>query len=297
MERREPGSAVNAAYELKRQGLRPWLWLLLFVMRNWITSWAFFLPSFVLSLLQMFTGAAVFYLMGQLVAPGAAEHVEQYGTQYGTYIVIGLMFKRFMDATVGGFYEGFQHSYWASQTDVYLQHPGGLSALLSGDILMRYFMSIVHTLAYLAVGIWLFGVTVEVANLPDVVAILALVTLALMGLGLASASAFTLLNAKSGESPVGWLLGFAVTLLAGVYFPPTVLPAWLQSLADWLPHTHALHAARLCLSGKASLATPEIGAAAVFLVKFAALALPVGLLLYVAGMRKAQRDGSLSRWS
>ena len=66
------------------------------------------------------------------------------------------------------------------------------------------------------------------AYLPDVLVVLILAVIALTGLGLAGASTFTLLNAKNWDSnPIGWLVGFGVTLLSGVYFPPTVLPEWL----------------------------------------------------------------------
>lgn len=34
-----------------------------------------------------------------------------------------------------------------------------------------------------------------------------------------------------------------------------------------------------------------------FLLKFTAVALPIGALLFAVGMRKAQRDGALTRWS
>jgi hypothetical protein len=47
-------------------------------------------------------------------------------------------------------------------------------------------------------------------------------------------------------------------------------------------------AARLCLSGQATLATPEVAASAVFLLQFALVTLPIGLL-YALGMHKAQR--------
>lgn len=289
---------TTVAFELKARGVRPWLGLVVFAMRNWIFTWTFFLPSFVLSLAQMFTGAAAFYLMGTLVGPGAAEHVQRYGVGYGSYIITGLMLNLLMTETLQGYHQCLSSTYWASQTDAYLQHPGGLSALLVGNLLMRYLMAAVNTLAYLLVGVWLFRVPVAFANLPHVAGLLGLALFSLTGLGLAGASAFTLLNAKSWDSnPVTWLMGFAVTLMAGVYFPPTVLPEWLQAVGGWLPQTHALHAARLCLSGQATLATPEVGASAGFLVKFGLATLPVGLVLYGAGMRRAQRDGTLSRWS
>ena len=287
-----------AFQELKRGGIRSWLALVGFTMRNWFFGWTFFLPDFALNMLSMFTSATIFYLMGQLVASGAEAQVAQYGMDYGAYIVTGVMFNLIMTETMSAYHESCLRGYWATQFDTYLQHPGGVSALLTGDVLSRYLLAGLNTAVYLLVGTWLFGVEVVVANLPDVVVILILAVAALTGLGLAGASTFTLLNAKRwGSNPVDWLVGFGVTLLAGVYFPPTVLPAWLQQIGEWLPQTHALRAARLCLNGQATLSTPSVAGDARFLLQFAAVALPIGVLLFTAGMRKAQRDGSLTRWS
>ena len=135
-------------------------------------------------------------------------------------------------------------------------------------------------------------------NLPAVAAILILSVVAITGLGLASASAFSLLNAKQyGRNPIQWVVAFSVSLLSGVYFPPTVLPAWLQRLGAWLPQTHALHAARLCLSGHAALTDQQIRVDLLYLVEFAVVFLPVGSALFWAGMRKAEREGGFTQWS
>ena len=284
--------------ELKGGGLGNWCALVFFAMRNWFFGWTFFLPSFAFNLLGMFTSAAIFYLMGQLVGPGVEDHVAQYGIGYGTYIITGVMFNMVMGTTMDGYHQACMQSYWATQFVFYLQHPGGVSALLTGGVVMRYIMALVNTLIYMAVGSWLFGVSVAIANLFDVLAVLVLAVAALTGLGLAGASTFTLLNAKQwGSNPVNWVVGFGVTLLSGVYFPPAVLPAWLQRIGEWLPQTHVLHAARLCLSGRANLTDPAIVAEVVFLLKFTAVALPLGVALFAVGMRKAQRDGTLTRWT
>jgi len=289
------GAAVQ---ELKRGGVGNWLSLVLFVMKNWFLSWTFFLPSFTLELAGMFTSAAIFYLMGQLVAKGAETHIAQYGLSYGSYIITGVMFNLIMRVTMGTYHESCLYGYWATQFDIYLQHPGGVSALLVGNVVARYFVVGLNTFIYFLVGVWLFGVSVVVSNLPDVLVILILAVAALTGLGLAGGSTFTLLNAKRwGANPVEWLVGFGVTLLSGVYFPPTVLPKWLQRVGEYLPQTHALHAARLVLSGGATLGDPMIADNITFLLKFTALTLPIGVILFAAGIRKAEREGSLTRWS
>jgi ABC-2 type transport system permease protein len=275
-----------------------WLALVALTVRNYFVSWSFFLPGFVINLLQMVASAAIFYLMGQLVAPGAAPHVERYGVSYGAYIVVGLLFNRVMQTTLTAFHEALLNSYWSNQLNTYFLYPGGVSAYFLGNLLAQYTIAALNVAVYVVLGVAFFGVTVAVANLPAVVLVLGLTVVSVSGLGLAGASAFTWLNAKRwGSNPVEWLVGFGVTLLAGVYFPPSVLPGWLQRLAEWLPQTHALRAARLLLTGRATLADPAIAADLVYLLAFTLVCLPAGALLYAGGMRKGLRDGTLIRWN
>ena len=276
-----------------------WLGLTLTAARNWFFGWTFFLPSFVLELLSLVTGAFTFYLMGTLVARGADPHLAETGLTYGAFIVTGVMFHRFFRVALTGFHQCLLSGYWANQVNTYMLYPGGVSAWLCGDLLARFFANgVLETAIYFAVGVLVFGVPVAVANLPALVFILLLGTLAIAGLGLAGASTFNLLNAKNwGANPVDWVVGFAVTLLSGVYFPPSVLPGWLRPAAEWLPQTHALRAARLVLTGQAGLADPAVLADLTWLAAFSLVALPIGAYLFAAGMHKALREGTLTRWS
>jgi hypothetical protein len=76
-----------------------------------------------------------------------------------------------------------------------------------------------------------------------------------------------------------------------------VLSPWVQAVSTWLPLTRALHAARLCLVGQAPLLDPHIAGDLSYLVALGVLTLRIGALLFGLGMRKAFRDGSLTRWS
>lgn len=293
-----PADPTPAATELKRQGVRQWAYLVVFSLRNAYFGWSFFLPSFVLSLVQMFTAAAIYYLMGELVAGGAEAHVQDVQMSYGTYIVTGVMFNLVLTTTLSAYHEAWLTGYWATQFDTYLQHPGGVSAYLTGSVLFSYLTVAVNTVIYVLVGAAVFGVPVDVPNLPTVLAILVLGVFSLTGLGLLGASTFALLNAKAwGQNPIEWVVGFGVALLAGVYFPPSVLPDGLQQLAPWLPQTHAIRAARLALEGQVGLTSPALAGDLVFLVVFGVVSLPIGLVAFAVGVRKVQRDGSLTRWS
>lgn len=289
---------VNAAPLRVWPSVGQWFTLAGLAVRNWFVSWTFFLPSFVLTLIGMLTSGAIYFLMGQVVAAGAQPYIAEYGFSYGAYIVTGVLFAMALETTLGAYHEAFLRGYWTNQFDVYLQHPGGVSALLAGEVLARYLVTGIHTLAYLFVAGVLFGVPLRLTNVFDALVVLVLAVVSLTGLGLAGASTFSLFNVKREETnPVKLLVSFAALLLSGIYFPPSVLPGWLQELGAWLPHTHALRAARLCLSGQATLGAPQIAGDLLFLLKFTVVTLPLGVLLFAAGMRAVQREGSLTRWS
>lgn len=287
-----------AAEPAGAQEIVRWISLVSLTIRNWFISWTFFLPSFLITLISMVTSAVIYYLMGQTVSRGAQPYISEYGFSYGSYIVTGVMFVSVMEATLGAYHETLLRGYWTNQFDVYLQHPGGVSALLVGELFARYLVNCVNTLVYLLVAVWLFGISFHIANLFDTIVVLLLAVVSLTGLGLAGASTFSLFNAKREETnPVKLFVTLGATLLSGVYFPPAILPHWLQMVGDWLPQTHILRAARLCLGARATIGDPLIANDISYLLKFTLLTLPLGIWLFALGMRRMQREGGLTRWS
>jgi len=50
-----------------------------------------------------------------------------------------------------------------------------------------------------------------------------------------------------GAEGLAWFLVFAVQPITGVYYPLDILPAWLQSVAFWLPSSHVFEGMRAVL--------------------------------------------------
>ena len=50
-----------------------------------------------------------------------------------------------------------------------------------------------------------------------------------------------------GAEGLAWFLVFAVQPIMGVYYPLDILPAWLQSVAFWLPSSHVFEGMRAVL--------------------------------------------------
>ncbi len=82
-------------------------------------------------------------------------------------------------------------------------------------------------------------------------------------------------------------------LVSGVYYPVSVLPAWLQVFARYSPATYVLEGTRAALlDGAATLALWQY---ILPLIGMGAIAVPVGLWLFGLAERYAKRTGKLKR--
>jgi ABC-2 type transport system permease protein len=158
-------------------------------------------------------------------------------------------------------------------------------------------------------GMLLFGATFSFQYVWLALLFTALFLCAGFGIGLLSASSFHLLDIKKGTEPVSFIVqGLLATLVAGTYYPVTVLPRPLQWLACVIPHTYAFDALRRLLDPGAQLDVPVLpiqtalpGLSPVLIDGIAlsllsVVLLPLGFYLYGRGIERARGNGTLTRW-
>jgi ABC-2 type transport system permease protein len=158
-------------------------------------------------------------------------------------------------------------------------------------------------------GMLLFGAAFNFANWLPALGFTVLLIAAGFGLGVISASSFYLLNIKKGNEPVQFLIQqLLAQMLAGTYYPITVLPEPLQWVACLIPHTYAFDALRRLLDPGTQpdvpvlpiqFAIPGLAPQAVDAIMLAFLGivfLPLGFYLYGRGIERARREGTLTRW-
>jgi ABC-2 type transport system permease protein len=95
-------------------------------------------------------------------------------------------------------------------------------------------------------------------------------------------------------NPFGWIMGSLEGLIGGVYFPITVMPAWLQFLANFFPITYAIRALQLAVYKGYPLTRLWLETG--LLLLFSVVLLPLGLLLFTLSLRKARREGTLGHY-
>ena len=129
------------------------------------------------------------------------------------------------------------------------------------------------------------------ANPSSAIVLLAVGTVAFMGLGIASA-VFPMLWTEKGLQ-MAYIVQAVVLLVSGVYYPTSVLPAWLQPLSVISPATYVIEGMRRALLDGADLGSEWPFMWPALLV--GVLSIPLGLRAFIAAERYAKRTGRLKR--
>ncbi len=186
--------------------------------------------------------------------------------------------------------------YWEKETgnlEIFMVTPAPLEGLLLGMALGGLFNTSLRALSIVVIGVFLFGATLNVAGLLSAIIIFILTMVALYTLGVSIASIFLM------YSRTGWraaeLLQEPVMFLSGLYYPISILPTILQSIASLIPLTIGLDGIRLSL----------VMGYSIWQLKFhiALLSAMIPIFAYASGKIlhymevKAKREGRLTlRW-
>lgn len=146
------------------------------------------------------------------------------------------------------------------------------------------------------------NLTLRGANLFGVFVVLAVSTLAFVGLGLIAAI-FPVMSAERGAEATHIFQG-SLLLVSGVYYPIEVLPKWMQPLSSISPATYTLSACRKLFGvgnpGSTSdylIGAPlsAVGSELLILALMGAVLMPVGLWIFLRVEAWAKKAGKLKR--
>jgi ABC-2 type transport system permease protein len=115
-----------------------------------------------------------------------------------------------------------------------------------------------------------------------------IVALMVFGWALGLAICGGILRHGMGAESLAWSVIFALAPLSCVYYPISILPAWLQPIAWALPSTHVFEGMRAVLFEHAFRMDYFLGAVALDVVYLAA-----GAALFFIAFRDARRRGAL----
>lgn len=232
-----------------------------------------------------------FFFLGHLISPAASPYLTPYGGNYFAFVVVGLALTSFQGVALSSLSSSILYGMYTGTLEAMLMTPTSLRTIIFSSVLWRFISATFEIFLYLALGLLVFGLSVGQANVLATLVLISLTILALLPLGILSASFIILF--KRGD-PLTGLIGQVSILLGGVYYPVAVLPGWLQQLAQLLPFTHALEGLRRAVLNGQGLTqlTWEIA----ILTGFAAALFPFSLWVFTKAVRQAKRLGTLCQF-
>ncbi len=217
-------------------------------------------------------------------------------------LVVGALMWNFMSSLYNEIAMSIAYERWEGTLEYTFMAPVSRLVHLTGISLFSLLNSIVQTLIVL-IGLLLFtDLNLRGANLPGVLIVLGVSTIAFVGLGL-MAAALPVMSPERGAEATHIFQG-SLLLVSGVYYPVEVLPRWLQPLSALSPATYTLSACRKLVgignSGSApgNLMGAPISAVIrelVILALMGAVLMPLGLWVFGRIETWAKRTGKLKR--
>ncbi len=208
------------------------------------------------------------------------------------FLLVGTLVWNFLAVVFDIISETIVWERWEGTIEYTFMAPISRLTHLFGSTLFAIVYGVFHTAVILAVVSLFFDISLAQANFLGAVSLLAVGSISFVGMGILAA-VLPLLFPERGSQMTN-VIKALILLISGVYYPITVLPAWMQTISRVSPAYYVLDGMRQSLLNGASilaLARPYL----LPLLLIGVLAVPFGLWIFVAAERFAKRTGRLKR--
>ena len=265
-------------------------------------TWAFMFRGYHIT--RRYIGWVVVFNFYALVTSASVTliGVAENKPQLTLTLLIGALLWNYLSRLYEEISMSIAYERWEGTLEYTFMAPVSRAVHLLGVSLYSLLNSIVTSVIVL-VGLMLFtNLNLRGANLPGVLVVLAVSTVAFVGLGL-FAAVFPVMSPERGAEATHIFQG-SLLLVSGVYYSIETLPRWLQPLSVFSPATYTLSACRKLFGVGSADSTAERLAGAplsavshelLVLALMGAIILPLGLFVFMRVEAWAKKTGKLKR--
>jgi ABC-2 type transport system permease protein len=258
-----------------------------FVRRDFLVAWSYRM-SFFSDILALATQMVVFAFVGRLVAEDRLPTFNGAETTYAEFVAIGLVVNLFVQVALTRTATAIRNEQMIGTLEALLMTPTATATIQLGSAVFDLIYVPLRTAIFLGFLAVVVGLDLHLSGvLPSVAMLLAFIPF-VWGLGLATAGAILTFRRGDGGMMVGaTLLGLA----SGAFFPLSLLPAWIATVAEYNPLAIAIQGMREALLGGSGWS--EVGGHVLLLVPMSVLSLVGGTLVFKAALGRERRRGTL----
>ena len=245
--------------------------------------------AFFMSFVSIIFNLLYMVLFGSMFASSNLPALSQYGGDFISYIIIGSMGWGFLWSILNTTAFSLRTEMMMGTLESILLTPTRMYTMMIAYTLFGCFFGLISLVILLLIGLFAFGVAAfATANIFTLI-IFILSSLMMMGFGMIF-SGITIWSKNIGQTiPV--FQGIAL-FFSGVYFPISVLPAFIQPVSRFIPFYYSIEGLRLSLIP--TTPTSTLIEYVLILVGFSTIFIGIGLFTLHKGLIKAKKDGSLA---
>ncbi len=208
-----------------------------------------------------------------------------------TYLLIGTLVWRFLASIFNNISEMIAWERWEGTIEYTFMAPVRRFNQMIGQTIFAIVYSLVFTVLIGVVVAAFFDLSFADADFVAATVILLVGSLSFVGIGVV-ASILPLLYPERGAQMTNIVQAFFL-LVSGIYYPVSVLPGWLQTLAKISPATYVLEGMRAALLPATATADPLSYVWPLLIM--GVVMLPLGIYLFQRAERYTKRTGKLKR--
>jgi ABC-2 type transport system permease protein len=260
-----------------------------FLRRDWAVARSYRM-SFALGAVDSLISLVLFFYLAQLIDQTELASESQLSEGYFAFAVVGYSLIDILRAGVTTFAAQLREDQMTGTLEALLVTPSPPALVVLGSASFDLLRAALSGIVLILLAVIFFGLDLSVT------------TSSLVALLVATPASFALFTAlgivvagltvvvKQTVALVTFI-STAIAVLAGVYFPTSVLPPVLEAIANVLPFTWTIDVFRDALLG-GDVSTTQVA----LLVGCGVLALPLSIKLFGFFVDHAKREGSLAQY-
>ncbi|TMC21573.1 MAG: ABC transporter permease [Chloroflexi bacterium] len=264
-----------------------------FFERNWNLSKRYWTWEVVWLVYNIVNAMAVTYIGAAAQLLPGAEGAKINTSPLILYLLIGTSVWSYLSVTFEGVTDMITIERWEGTIEHTFMAPISRFTHLVGSCWYAIAHGLLFTILQLLLVGAFFHLDLSHANYLTVLFMLLVGSVSFIGFGIATA-VLPLLFTERGTQ-MSYIVRAILLLVSGVYYPVSVLPAWMQPLAQISPATYVLEGLRAALLNDTPIWSATIWNNTWPLLITGVVSVPLGVFIFRVGERYAKRTGKLKR--
>jgi len=244
--------------------------------------------AFVGEALQLAMQIVLFALFAKLVDPSTLPAYGGTHAGYLEFVVVGSTLTFMTGLLLHRVATAIRQEQMIGTLEALLVTPTRMATLQAGSVALDALQLPVRMGGLIAIVAVVFGLDLHPSGVVPAVVVLVAFAPFVWGLGLVSAGAMITFR-RGGRALTALVTGLGI--VSGAYFPLTVLPGWIETIARENPLAIAIETIRDALIG--GVGWGAIDAHALLLVPLSAASLVLGSVAFRAAIARERRRGTL----